>query len=347
MAKKERKSETDSTPQGKPSKELPEPISEEAFEGAFDLPGMTKTEGRERLTELMQAAESGETEGLQGPDRELVQAARDRLKETGSKEDAIRALTMEMEAQRADEAGHGPEPEPVPFEKLAEETGLSPDTLTVTAKVDGEEVEIPLSEAVQGYQRQKDYTRKTQELSEQREEVGKIREAYAQRLEMLAVGLGRNLSPEQQEALVSEYNRVATEVEGQMRENLSATVEEEQGKLRESFGWEDDSEWDEARGQLREYAHSLGYSDEQLSGVHDHRLLSVLEKARRWEEAQSRSKEVREKTRAEKKPIDLQPGTRTGRPSRVPATQKARERLKKTGSKRDAEVAIASILGTD
>ena len=34
-------------------------------------------------------------------------------------------------------------------------------------KVDGQEIEVPLSEALSGYQRQADYTRKTQELAEQ------------------------------------------------------------------------------------------------------------------------------------------------------------------------------------
>lgn len=38
-------------------------------------------------------------------------------------------------------------------------------------KVDGEEVEVPLSEVMQGYQRQADYTRKTQELAQQREQI--------------------------------------------------------------------------------------------------------------------------------------------------------------------------------
>jgi len=37
----------------------------------------------------------------------------------------------------------------------------------VRLKVDGEEVAVPLSEALSGYQRQADYTRKTQELAEQ------------------------------------------------------------------------------------------------------------------------------------------------------------------------------------
>lgn len=41
----------------------------------------------------------------------------------------------------------------------------------VTVKVDGEEVTIPLSEALAGYSRQADYTRKTQELATQRQEL--------------------------------------------------------------------------------------------------------------------------------------------------------------------------------
>lgn len=41
----------------------------------------------------------------------------------------------------------------------------------VTIKVDGEEQRIPLSEVTAGYQRQSDYTRKTQELAEQRQQL--------------------------------------------------------------------------------------------------------------------------------------------------------------------------------
>ena len=41
----------------------------------------------------------------------------------------------------------------------------------VKVKVDGEDVSVPFTEAIQGYQRQADYTRKTQELSSQREQL--------------------------------------------------------------------------------------------------------------------------------------------------------------------------------
>lgn len=39
----------------------------------------------------------------------------------------------------------------------------------VAVKIDGEELRVPISEAIAGYQRQSDYTRKTQELAEQKQ----------------------------------------------------------------------------------------------------------------------------------------------------------------------------------
>jgi hypothetical protein len=41
----------------------------------------------------------------------------------------------------------------------------------VTVKIDGEEMRVPLTEAVAGYSRHADYTRKTQELAEQRQQL--------------------------------------------------------------------------------------------------------------------------------------------------------------------------------
>jgi hypothetical protein len=41
----------------------------------------------------------------------------------------------------------------------------------VKVKVDGEEISVPLNEALQGYQRQADYTKKTQDLASQRQEA--------------------------------------------------------------------------------------------------------------------------------------------------------------------------------
>ena len=57
----------------------------------------------------------------------------------------------------------GPEATPEPTYLDTDEYG----THHVRLKVDGQEQSVPLSEALSGYQRQADYTRKTQELAEQ------------------------------------------------------------------------------------------------------------------------------------------------------------------------------------
>jgi hypothetical protein len=54
-----------------------------------------------------------------------------------------------------------------------------------TVKVDGEEIEVSLDELQQGYQRQSDYTKKTQGLSEERKEIEDGRNKVTQELEYL------------------------------------------------------------------------------------------------------------------------------------------------------------------
>ena len=63
--------------------------------------------------------------------------------------------------------------------EIGEALGVAKDYFTwdeyadrpVKLNVAGEEIDVPLKEALAGYQRQADYTRKTQELSEQRKQV--------------------------------------------------------------------------------------------------------------------------------------------------------------------------------
>lgn len=70
-----------------------------------------------------------------------------------------------VEASQPIEAPVEPEPEYEYFDPT--EVGDK----YVKVKVDGEEISVPLNEALQGYQRQADYTKKTQELAAQRQEA--------------------------------------------------------------------------------------------------------------------------------------------------------------------------------
>lgn len=319
----------------------------ERFEASLEREGLTAEEGSSRIEDLMQAAEEAGVEVPDGADPEALEAARERLDEDGSIEAAVEALELGMQDAEAAEAepaddGSGS----VPFDALAEEHGVSADDVTVTAKVDGEEVELSLSEALQGYQRQEAFTKKTQELADKRREVEQVGEQYAQGLEMLAVTLGRNLSPEQQQALVSEYNRVV----GQISEATAPdpdTVEQEREQLRESFGWDDPETWEEARGNLRSYAHELGFADEELSQVTDSRVMTVLEKARRYDALQGEASELSEKA-AKRRGASrtLMPGARSGKKGRS-KSREAMARLRESGSAEDAAAAIleGGLLG--
>ena len=51
--------------------------------------------------------------------------------------------------------------------------------------IDGEEVEVSLDELQKGYSRQSDYTRKTQQLAQQRKEAEALQQDYAQRVQYL------------------------------------------------------------------------------------------------------------------------------------------------------------------
>jgi hypothetical protein len=94
------------------------------------------------------------------------------------------------------------------------------DTVTskyVKVKVDGEELDVPLTEALQGYQRQADYTRKTQEaasLREQAQEALRLQQAFQADPGLTVQVLARNagvsveeflgMTPRQQAAAVAD-----------------------------------------------------------------------------------------------------------------------------------------------
>ena len=127
----------------------------------------------------------------------------------------------------------------------------------VRIRVDGEEVSVPLSEALQGYSRTQDYTRKTQELSEQRKQADqalRLQQAFATNpgmtVRILAEQAGLpveeflNLTPAQQQQALSdevEYDdplEQAIAVERQAREALEARLEQREADERLKYATE-------------------------------------------------------------------------------------------------------------
>jgi len=96
------------------------------------------------------------------------------------------------EAQPTEEEESQPEEEDESFEEESEEEEESPDTdeeaekeLLYAVTVNGEEQEVNLDELMKGYSRQSDYTRKTQEVSEQRKEFDAMKQQMAQEYQQI------------------------------------------------------------------------------------------------------------------------------------------------------------------
>ena len=119
----------------------------------------------------------------------------------------------------------------------------------IKLQVDGEEVVVPVKEALAGYQRQADYTRKTQELSEQRKQVqyaSALQEALqsdpAATLQLLQQQYGVATQPQEDEwldpaeqQLRQLEQRIAAFEQSKAMDELTRTIDTLQSKYGEDF----------------------------------------------------------------------------------------------------------------
>jgi hypothetical protein len=222
----------------------------------------------------------------------------------------------ETESEEEPEA-EGDEPEG----EEGEEPSTEPN---YTVKVDGKEVSVTLKEALAGYQRQADYTRRTQEAAEIRRtaeaETATARAARDQYSQVLNVILER-LGPENQElnaeqwnklsetdpvgysvqwahhqrreaqraAVKAEQQRIAEEKRGETLGHIRTFIEGERQKLVKAIPVLADPEKgpDEMKA-MREYAaKTFNFTDQELDQAYDHRMLLMLDKARKWDTHQA------------------------------------------------------------
>lgn len=251
-----------------------------------------------------------------------------------------------------------------------------PEDALVTVKIDGKEEKIPLKEALAGYQRQADYSRKTQELAEQRRafyaEASQIQQERAQysvllnslqnqlRQEMqqepdwnrlkaedpLEYTIQREEWRERQEklqAIQAEYGRLSQVQQREQVMALAQTVKQEQAQLYDKMpDWKDQKKWDATRKQLREYGEELGFSQEELSQAYDHRAVLALYKAMQYDRMVGRKgKPVPVERRG---PRPMTPGPAPTKSRRVTEMSRAKQRLAKTGSVRDAAAVFEKLL---
>ena len=251
--------------------------------------------------------------------------------------------------------------------EVAQETSeTSPDPV-YRVKVDGEEFEVSLDELRNGYQRQSDYTRKSQSLAEQRkayeanlqavqnerqqyshilENVGKFQDIEVQKLNDIDWASLKDTDPmgymekrmELQEArekaaqVKAEQTRIAHQSQQEHAVRMQDILQHEAGKLKEILPEYADPK-SGLRDKLRDYALGLGFDQQDINNIADHRVVLVLHKAMLQDEAKNGAvKKVSKKV-----PKVLKSGTPESKTQRNQRTLKGkRQRLSKTGHPRDA-----------
>ena len=241
---------------------------------------------------------------------------------------------------------------------------------TYRVKVGKEEVDVPLDELLKGYSRTADYTKKTQELAENRksveaerqriDEASRLRDQYAERLGVIeqmlsqtdkaedlsalkendpigyAVRVAEQSEREKQLAAVrAERQKLAQSQQAEQGERLKAHLATEAAKLREAIPeLSDEVKGEVVKRDIRDFAKSIGFSDQELTQVYDSRAVLTLYKAMQYD------KLVKGKTDATKKvsqaPRMLRPGTSTPEARETETIKKMQQQLKKSGKKGDA-----------
>lgn len=287
--------------------------------------------------------------------------------------EALEASQSEDETP-ADEAGAEDE-EAAANDEDADEAS-DPMEQLVTVKIDGKEQQIPLAEAIAGYQRQADYSRKTAAVSEMRkqieteaQQVMAERQQYAQLLDVLQQQLQEAASQEPNwerlyaedpleyvrqkdvwrerseklQAATAEQQRVMSLMQEQQVTELRQMVQQGREKLTELVpAWKDKAKWDGDRAKLRSYAtEKLGYSDQEISQAYDPRAVLALYKAMRFDEIMSK----RPAPQAQQGPRPMRPGSPQTAPARrTSEITRQKQRLAQTGHVRDAAKLFESLI---
>ena len=294
-------------------------------------------------------------------------------------EDTQEAEEVEEEAPEEEE-GQAEEETEEEVDEEEETEIVAEEDLKYTIKVDGEELEVGIEELKNGYQRQADYTRKSQALAEQRKETEAIqseRQRLEQERQMYANGL--QMLQEQQSSKLQEFDSVDWETlkaedpyqymikkdeyrdaqekvnnvaqqqaliqqerNEEMQRAKAQFVQQEYNKLVDALPeWKDKDST--IKKDIQEYAKSVGFLPEEISQLSDHRSVLVIKKAMEYDKL---TKKVAPKKKAVKKVPKVQKSGRgnSKEEAAVDAIKKKRARLQKSGKQDDAASVFYDML---
>lgn len=306
--------------------------------------------------------------------------------DTVTEPDALEAEAVEVEAEMPEEAEEYEQEYATEDEgdfeaedDAGEQDDASFDLLSATVEVDGEEITV--EELKRGNLRQRDYTRKTQELAEARkqleanyEEIQRERAQYAQMLPALQERLQQPVEQEpdwdtlydtdptmaakaerqwrkQQEERTAQLQAVEAErqrmmgLEQQRLEQMQARYFEEQRQILPELipEWRDSSVASKEAKDIRGFLLKEGFSEQDVNGLTNATLVKLARKAMLYDQGQTRATEAKKKPKTQKTKT-LKAGSRSTQPRPKSEQQQALQRVRQTGRVQDAAAAIKTLL---
>jgi hypothetical protein len=313
--------------------------------------------GLQQAEQAFQSMLSGEPDTQQQLDEQVPEEA-----EVEAEDTEIEAESEEVEA----------------VEEESEEAEQEPDgTEYHRVKLDGTDYEVTLDEALAGYQRQQDYTKKTQALAEEKKQVQAEQEAakqdrlrYQQNLEHL-VQQQQSQQPvepdwdqlyeadplewmkqkenfrsqkEQNLELQQQHFQMQQQQQQEQQEQMKAHLSQQHQTLMDAIPeWQDQKVMQQEKAQIRDYAvNTLGYSAEEISQVYDARAVQALRHG-------MIASGLKGKGKVKLKPIapairSVSPGSAPEQPRKQTSIHKAKIRLAKSGKMSDAEAVFKQLL---
>ena len=313
--------------------------------------------------------------------QEALLSLLDPEEEKPREEEAEPTEVEESQPEEEDESleGESEEEEDVGSEDTDESEEEVEDLYAVT--VNGEEHTIPLDELLKGYSRQSDYTKKTQELSQQRREMETLQEQWGSEVARIQAerqhyinslesavqsSIGQldqfaNINWDQlkednplefitkrdeyreAQEQIRQYQGYQAQAAQEQKVAHARMVQEEQGKLVEILpDWGKVPQRRAIGEEIKAYASSVGYSPEEIRGLVDHRNFLTLYKAMKYDKASS--PEVVKK-KVKNKPRVIRSGRGTdNRDAEKSQRAEQMKRLRGTGHVDDASALLEDFI---
>jgi len=242
-----------------------------------------------------------------------------------------------------------------------------------TVKIDGKDVAVSLDELQKGYSRTEDYTRKTQALAQERktaqaelEQVRTERAQYAQLLGALQEQLQQSQQPldmerlreedpiewvrqremqrennEKMLAIQSEQQRVNQAEQVVKQQQMQAFLQSQKEQLLTVVPQLSDPKFAQAeKGRWIEAGKSIGFSEQELNGINDHRVLLALKTIADYNGMVAKRKQV---SSDKPKAKTVRPGV-APRKNQSSAVKQAQQRLARSGNAKDAASLLENFL---